>query len=186
MPTYGQRNYAHEAPVNVTPHYSTEGELNNYESRAPQHYVHGPKQTHYSNQEAFMYQGPPPHETYDAYDRDYKADISKAVSYGHDETEWSHEYEATCGKRPYCARFSHMLSRDSREFIGHEAGFANGMSSNHLSTSYFIEPDSVVVHEDAIVARLHLHEHEYFNQNGMEFRAAHLDLHMALFQEGIM
>ena len=186
MPSYGQRNYAHEAPVNVTPHYSTEGELNNYESRAPHHYVHGPKQTHYSNQEAFMYQGPPPHETYDAYDRDYKADISKAVSYGHDETEWAHEYEATCGKRPYCARFSHMLSRDTREFIGHEAGFANGMSSNHLSTSYFIEPDSVVVHEDAIVARLHLHEHEYFNQNGMEFRAAHLDLHMALFQEGIM
>jgi hypothetical protein len=52
-------------------------------------------------------------------------------------------------------------------------------------TAYFVEPDSVIIHEDAIVCRLHLHEHEYFS-NDMEFRAAHLDLHMALFQEGIM
>lgn len=52
-------------------------------------------------------------------------------------------------------------------------------------TAYYVEPDSVVVHEDAIHARLNLHEHEYFS-NAMEFRAAHLDLHIALFQEGIM
>lgn len=52
-------------------------------------------------------------------------------------------------------------------------------------TAYYVEPDSLVIHEDAVQARLHLHEHEYF-ANSMEFRAAHLDLHMALFQEGIM
>jgi hypothetical protein len=31
-----------------------------------------------------------------------------------------------------------------------------------------------------------LHEHEYYQSNYIEFRAARLDLHLALFQEGIM
>lgn len=52
-------------------------------------------------------------------------------------------------------------------------------------TAYYVEPNSLVVHEDAIKATLHLHEHEYFS-NSMEFRASHLDLHMAMFQDGIM
>lgn len=48
-------------------------------------------------------------------------------------------------------------------------------------TTYYVEPDSIIIHEDAIQAQLYLHEHEYFNQNAMEFRAGHLDLHVALF-----
>jgi len=53
-------------------------------------------------------------------------------------------------------------------------------------TTYYVVPDSLTIHEDSIHAQLHLHEHEYYQQNGMDFRAAHLDLHCALFQEGIM
>lgn len=84
-----------------------------------------------------------------------------------------------------------MLARDSHEYRGHheehvgEEWHANRAKNNHLVKAYFVEPDSVTVHEDAIHARLHLHEHEY-RSNAMEYRAAHLDLHMALFQDGIM
>ena len=54
-----------------------------------------------------------------------------------------------------------------------------------MKTAYYVEPDSLVIHEDAIQATLHLHEHEYYS-NDIQYHAAHLDLHMALFQEGIM
>lgn len=59
-------------------------------------------------------------------------------------------------------------------------------ASNAITTTYFVEPDSLVVHEDAIKARLTLFHHEYFANNEADYRAAHLDLHIALFQEGIM
>lgn len=140
-----------------------------------------------------MYHDEPQHEAYDAFDHDYKTDVSEHVTYRHHgDDEWAGEFGASCGKKPYCSRFSHMLARDHREFRGHheehtgEERYANGLRSNHLMKAYYVEPDSVVIHEDAIHARLHLHEHEYFGANDMEFRASHLDLHMALFQEGIM
>jgi len=140
-----------------------------------------------------MYHEPLAHESYDAYDHDYKTDLSEHVTYRHHgDDEWTHEWSASCGKKPYCSRFSKMLSRDAHEYRGHhdehagEEWYSNAARSNHLMTAYFVEPDSVVIHEDAIHARLHLHEHEYFGANAMEYRAAHLDLHMALFQEGIM
>ena len=62
------------------------------------------------------------------------------------------------------------------------------MQANFLETAYFVEPDSVVVHEDSIHAVLHLHQHEYYANNAVkkDNRAPHLDLHIALFQEGIM
>jgi hypothetical protein len=152
--------------------------------------MHSQPTHHYANEHAehFMYHETPAHESYDAFGHDFDTDHSKVVTYGHGDDEWQHEWAASCGKTPYCSRFSKMLSRDSREYKGHHDAdfYANGLQSNHLMTAYYVEPDSVVIHEDAIHARLHLHEHEYFGQNGMEFRAAHLDLHMALFQEGIM
>ncbi len=58
---------------------------------------------------------------------------------------------------------------------------ADNSASNHLMSAYYVEPDSVVIHEDSIHCNLHLHEHEYFS-NALEYRAAHLDLHVALFQ----
>jgi len=99
-----------------------------------------------------------------------------------------------CGKKAYCSRFSHLLARDSHSHHGHHGyhddyhhgdEWYSNSASNHLMTAYYVEPDSLVIHEDAIHAQLHLHEHEYFS-NAMEYRAAHLDLHIALFQEGIM
>ena len=63
-----------------------------------------------------------------------------------------------------------MLARDHHdEFTGHrrhdrEEYYENAMKSNHLMTAYYVEPDSLVIHEDAIHAQLHLHEHEYFQQ----------------------
>ena len=88
------------------------------------------------------------------------------------------------------------MARDTDEFIGRprpqegETHYHNG-ASNHLTLSYYIEPDSLTIHEDAIHARLHLHDHEYYansanKTNALDYRAAHLDLHCALFQEGIM
>jgi hypothetical protein len=46
-----------------------------------------------------------------------------------------------------------------------------------------------VVHEDSIHAKLHLHQHQFYSndaQNNVDYRADHLDLNLALFQEGIM
>ena len=80
-----------------------------------------------------------------------------------------------CLDSRFCHRFSQFAKR-------------NDMSShaNHLLTTYYVVPDSLTIHEDSIHASLHLHEHEYYAQNNIDFRAAHLDLHVALFQEGIM
>jgi hypothetical protein len=66
-----------------------------------------------------MYHGQPEHEEWDAFDRDYHTDKSKAISYGHPEEEWDQEWEGTCGQRPFCAQFSKLMSRDHREFRGH-------------------------------------------------------------------
>ena len=54
-----------------------------------------------------------------------------------------------------------------------------------MVATYFVVPDSLVVHEDAIHAKLHLHVHELYS-NAVDYRANHLDLNLALFQEGIL
>ena len=123
--------------------------------------------------EHFMYHGPAAHESYDAFDHDYSTDASETISYGHQygKTQWEDEWATMCGRKAFCARFSHLIGRDAVEYGGHHEEHdgerwyekSNHMQSNHLSTSYYVEPDSVVIHEDAIHARLHLHEHEYFS-----------------------
>lgn len=142
-----------------------------------------------------VYHDAPSHDAYDAFDHDYKTEKAEHISYRHHgDDEFHGEFEESCGVKDYCHRFSQLLARDHHEYTGrqhheHHRGqedhYENGLQSNHLMTAYYVEPDSLVIHEDAIHATLHLHDHEYF-ANGMEFRAAHLDLHMALFQEGIM
>jgi alpha-glucosidase (family GH31 glycosyl hydrolase) len=82
-----------------------------------------------------------------------------------------------CQDSKFCHTFSKFAQRN-----GEQANKA----SNHLLTTYYVVPDSLTIHEDSIHASLHLHEHEYYQQNNIDFRAAHLDLHCALFQEGIM
>jgi hypothetical protein len=151
----------------------------------PEHVVH----------EREVYHDAPKHDEYDAFDHDFKTEHSEHVSYRHHgDDEFHGEFSESCGVKDYCHRFSQLLSRDHHESTGHahhehhrgeEDYYENGLKSNHLMTAYYVEPDSLVIHEDAIHATLHLHEHEYFS-NSLEFRAAHLDLHMALFQEGIM
>ena len=140
----------------------------------------------------------PVHHTYDAYAHDHDTERSEHISYKHKHggEEFGKEYRESCGVKDYCHRFSQLLARDHSEFSGRTPRYEdhhsrteyyeNNMKSNHLMTAYFVEPDSLIVHEDAIHATLQLHEHEYFSQNSMEFRASHLDLHMALFQDGIM
>ena len=130
----------------------------------------------------------PVHSEYDAFAHDYDTDYSEHISYRHQGDEQFHkEYKESCGVKDYCHRFASLLARDSREYVGHKHDYyENGAKSNHMMNTYFVEPDSLVVHEDAIHATLMIHESEYFNQNSVNFRAAHLDLHMALFQEGIM
>ena len=81
-----------------------------------------------------------------------------------------------CQGSKFCHRFSKFAQRN-----GDKSAHAN-----HLLTTYYVVPDSLTIHEDSIHASLHLHEHEYYAQNNIDFRAAHLDLHCALFQEGIM
>ena len=89
--------------------------------------------------------------------------------------EFHKEFDQSCGTKDFCSRFAQLLGRDHKEH------------ANHMMTAYYVEPDSLVVHEDAIHAILHLHEHEYYsNQVEKEKREPHLDLHIALFQEGIM
>ena len=48
-----------------------------------------------------------------------------------------------------------------------------------MVATYFVVPDSLVVHEDSIHAKLHLHVHEMYN--AIDYRANHLDLNLALF-----
>jgi hypothetical protein len=82
-----------------------------------------------------------------------------------------------CEGSKFCHQFSKFAQRNSLSKDSH---------ANHLLTTYYVVPDSLTIHEDSIHAQLHLHEHEYYAQNNIDFRAAHLDLHCALFQEGIM
>ena len=139
--------------------------------------------------EAVVYHDAPT-DVYDAFGHDQQTEYSKYISYRHQgDDEFHTEWEESCGKKDYCQRYSQLLARDRHEYEARHHGdyYENAMNhrSNHLMVAYYIEPDSLVIHEDAIHARLHLHDHEYYS-NSMEYRAAHLDLHMALFQEGIM
>ena len=49
-----------------------------------------------------------------------------------------------------------------------------------MVATYFVVPDSLVVHEDSIHAKLHLHVHVLYS-NAVDYRANHLDLNLALF-----
>ena len=104
----------------------------------------------------------PAHDEYDAFGHDYDTERSTHISYPQrGDHEFHKEYAESCGVRDYCHRFSQMISRDHAQYKSHEY-VRNGVQSNHLMTSYYIEPNSLVVHEDAIVASLMLHEHEYY------------------------
>ena len=101
----------------------------------------------------------PAHASYDAFGHDYDTEHSAHISYRHHgDDEFHTEYSQSCGKKDYCHRFSRMLARDHHdEFTGHrrhdrEEYYANDMKSNHLMTAYYVEPDSLVIHEDAIHA----------------------------------
>jgi len=192
-------NYAHEAPHHEAPRH-------NYTHEAPAHHRNQHHETEYVDfpdqhtrevyhrgydEDDYSHHEPVETHDYDAFAHDEDTERTPHISYRHHgDDEW--KKEKPCGDREYCHRFASMLARDHKEF-SHQYGehsyrdeehFENNMKSNHLSQAYYVVPDSLVVHEDAIHAQLYLHEHEYFN--GMEFRAAHLDLHVALFQEGIM
>ena len=125
-------------------------------------------------QDHSVYRGFDDEETYDRYHTTTTDEHDRRGHYEHHKA-FDKEYDESCGKRDYCRRFAHLLAGD------HHDSYAN-----HLTTTYFVEPDSLVVHEDAIAATLILHEHEYFANALNDYRAAQLDLHMALFQEGIM
>lgn len=146
----------------------------------------------YDHERSYVVDEPVHDVAYDAYDHDYDTERKEYLSYRHHgDDEFTSEYDQSCGKKEYCHRFAQYLARGHHEYRGHQEYasehhmYENGMAQNHLMTAYYVEPDSVVVHEDAIVCSLHLHDHEYYS-NSVEFRANHLDLHMALFQEGIM
>ena len=92
------------------------------------------------------------------------------------------EFKAHVPEIPHGCKTSHFCSRFSKFAQRNDAS----SYANHLLTTYYVVPDSLTIHEDSIHASLHLHEHEYYAQNNIDFRASHLDLHVALFQEGIM
>ena len=104
------------------------------------------------------------HADLDTYD--YDTGLSKHVTYKQHNPKdvFADEYDETCGVKAYCSRFAQMLARDHRGkmYEDHHVMRQNGAQSNHLMSAYFVVPNSLVVHEDAIVARLNLHEHEYF------------------------
>ena len=85
------------------------------------------------------------------------------------------EGEHLCRSSHFCHSFSHFAKQNH----------ANAFHYSHMVATYFVVPDSLVVHEDAIHAKLHLHVHELYS-NAVDYRANHLDLNLALFQEGIL
>ena len=110
--------------------------------------------------ERLVYHDAPYHDQYDAFDHDYKTERAEHISYRHHgDDEFHGEFDESCGIKDYCKRFSHLLARDHHEYTGHQTHeyhrgedyeYENGLKSNHLMTAYYVEPDSLVIHEDAI------------------------------------
>ena len=79
------------------------------------------------------------------------------------------EGEHLCKSTHFCHSFSNFA----------KPSHANPLHYSHMVATYFVVPDSLVVHEDSIHAKLHLHVHEMYN--AIDYRANHLDLNLALF-----
>ena len=158
----------HEHPLHQQSHH--------YEEQYRHHYDQEREAHHYAPVEDHRYYDhdqPVHHASYDRYEHEYTTE-----RHSHDELRKT--YEETCSKKDYCDRFAQLLAHNQHDWVEDEYAHY----SNHVTAAYFVEPDSLVVHEDAIHCRLTLHHHEYFN--GVETRDPHLDLHLAMFQDGIM
>ena len=157
---------------------------------------------HYSNEteeqeenDYYHHYGGAPHQDADPFEHVFDSEYQPHIAYRHyggKHEEFGSQYKEVCGKKQFCDQFSKLLRKDHDEHLVRHHGdyyqheYNNGIQDNHSFSTYFVEPDSMVVHEDSINCRLHLHNYEFYQQNDMQFRAAHLDLHLALFQDGIM
>jgi len=131
-----------------TPHHSAPHHYGHYDNYVDEHHAYRTVEHEYAvPAEHTVYYDAPVHGV------DHHVPYDQKMTYDHDhDDEFHEEYDQTCGKKTYCHRFAQELAHDRGYGLHRDSEeWYNGVPhQNSLMAAYYVVPDSLVIHEDAI------------------------------------